>query len=107
MTRFSITVNDHNVAQQVGDGILVGKSFAFVPPNLLDRPALSWLRTLLPVTAIKPRVVSLLGGQVELPGLAIGAVERPALATAVVTSDKALYREGEDVVNLLVCDPLG
>ncbi|MEO8702471.1 MAG: hypothetical protein ABI867_20675, partial [Kofleriaceae bacterium] len=106
MTRAGITITDYNVARQVGAGILLGKSFAFLPADLLDRPMLRWIKLLVPAAAAKARVIPLFD-RVELPGLQLAPIARPLLATCVVTSDKALYREGTDLVNLLVCDPLG
>lgn len=100
-------IRSWEIVRAAGAHMLVGKAFAFVRPEALAVPSLSWVKGLLGRDqAPQPRVLSLLGpNPVELPGASLPPVELPELRLAVVTSDKALYREGRDAVNLLVVDP--
>ena len=103
----SISVNDWQVAKLASQAITVGKSFAFVGPELMDQPSLRWLKAFVPASAFGHRILPLIGNApLELPGVTIQPVKLPRLATAIVSSDKALYREGTDRVNLVVVDPL-
>ncbi len=103
-----VSVTDASLARQCGNQIILGNAFAFVGPQAFDNPALRWIKNLLGGDARpEPRVVSLLGPEpTALPGATVDPTELPALSLAVATSDKALYREGRDTVNLLVADPL-
>jgi hypothetical protein len=106
MQRFTAT--DRELASSFGADILISRAFAFVTQDAFRRPALGWVQTLFggPRTA-RPRVISLLGRQpVMLPGATVNPSPLPPLSLAVVTSDKALYREGRDEVHLLALDPL-
>ena len=103
-----ISVQDASLARQCGHQIFLGNAFAFVGPQAFDNPALRWIKNMLGGDVRpEPRVVSLLGPEpAALPGATVEPTVLPSLSLAVVTSDKALYREGRDTVNLLVADPL-
>lgn len=83
--------------------VLMGKLFAFFQRDLLKGSGLEWVPGAQVTSPAK--VVPLLGRQqVVLPGARHDGVA-PPLELAAVLSDKALYREKEDVVHLLVLDP--
>jgi FHA domain len=104
----AITVADPVIAAAAGAAVTIGKSFAFIGHELLEQPSLQWLKPLVEPSAIRSAIVPLIGvAPVDLPGVRISPVAPPRFAATSVTSDKALYREGADTVNLLVVDPLG
>jgi hypothetical protein len=93
---------DWTVLQRLADDVFMGRAFVFVGSDALSRPGLSW-----DAPADRPRVLSLLGPEpVELPGVHIGPTVFPPFHLTSITSDKSLYREGRDVVHLLVLSPL-
>ncbi|APR87648.1 type II protein secretion system protein [Minicystis rosea] len=100
-----LTANDFALAHSVGGDILLGKAFAFVSKDAFARPALAWVARLFGGRP-EARIIPLLGPEpVPLPGATL-APPTIALSLAVVTSDKALYRERRDDVHLLALDPL-
>jgi len=103
-----ITIEDANLVRQCGDQIFLGNAFAFIGPRAFDNPAVRWIKNMLGAEVKpEPRVLSLLGPEpAALPGASVAPLPLPSMSLAVVTSDKALYREGKDTVNLLVVDPL-
>ncbi len=103
----SMAVHDRQVATLASQAITIGKAFAFVGPELMEQPSLRWLKAFVPASAIGHRILPLIGhAPLELPGVTVQPVKLPRLATAIVSSDKALYREGTDRVNLVAVDPL-
>lgn len=105
--QLAIAVHDWQVARMASQAITIGNAFAFVGPELIEQPSLRWLKAFVPANAIGHRILPLVGrAPVDLPGVTIQPVKLPRLATTVVSSDKALYREGSDTVNLVVVDPL-
>jgi hypothetical protein len=88
--------------------IVLGKAFAYVPKSAFSDPGFAWLLPLLaPGGGPKGVTIPLLGAaEVNIPGAKVRPMALPSLRLGVVTSDKALYREGRDVVNLLALDPL-
>ncbi|MBI4858863.1 MAG: hypothetical protein HY815_01110 [Candidatus Riflebacteria bacterium] len=102
-----ITVNDRSLAVTAGKEIFVGSAFAFLGRKAFSTRGLAWVASLLGRESVRPVTISLLGPDpVELPGASIQPLDVPALRLATVTSDKALYRQGRDVVRLLALDPL-
>jgi len=92
-----ITVTDHILTSTVGAEIRLGSAFAFISRDAFQRPGLGWIQTLIggPLAA-RPKVISLFALQpVMLPGATVKPAPIPPLSLAVVTSDKALYRECE------------
>jgi hypothetical protein len=101
-----VTATDHSLAQAIGGDVLLGKAFAFIGAEAFAKPALSWVARLLDGPP-RSRVIPLIGAApVALPGATVEPSPLPSLELASVTSDKALYREGRDVVHLLALDPL-
>lgn len=101
-----VSVVDDALAARLGGGVQVGSAFAFLGPALYRQPGFGWLAQLLGGGSPRPAVVSLLGpAPAELPGATVRPLSLPALRLAVVTSDKSLYREGQDEIRLLVVDP--
>src|SRR5262249_32646187 len=89
------------LAEAVGDGILLGRAFAFLGDKALAHPALAWVTTLLGPTARGPMIVPLGPNRATaIPGVTLEGPELPVLSLAAVTSDKSVYREGTDVVHL-------
>jgi len=104
----AITVADPMIAASAGAAVTIGKAFAFIGRDLLEQPSLQWLQPFVEPSAIRSVIVPLIGvTPIDLPGVRISPVAPPRFAATSVTSDKALYREGSDPVNLLVVDPLG
>jgi len=103
----SISVHDRQIATLASQAITIGKAFAFVGPELIEQPTLRWLKAFVDASAIGYRILPLVGTlPVELPGITVQPVALPHLTSTIVASDKALYREGADTVNLCVVDPL-
>lgn len=105
---FAVTITDPMIAASAGAAVTIGKSFAFIGRDLLDQPSLQWLRPFVDPSAIQSAIVPLIGAApIDLPGVRVSPLAPPRFAATSVTSDRALYREGTDTVNLLVVDPLG
>jgi hypothetical protein len=88
--------------------VIVGKAFVFFPKSAFASATRSWLSQLV-WRGGEPRALTLsrVGtAPLLLPGVKLDPVNLPALSLGVVTSDKALYREGRDEVRLLAVDPL-
>ncbi len=103
----SLTVTDDALARSLGEDILLGKAFAFLGKSAFQKPGMGWIQRLLGGgRAPRPQVISLFDRDpVLLPGATMSPPALPMLSLAAVTSDKALYREGRDEVNLLALDP--
>jgi hypothetical protein len=108
MGAIRVQVNDWQTASGAGKGVLVGKGFLFLGPKAFEAPGLAWIpRLFRPEGPVPPRVVSLLGtGAVSLLGVTIQPATPPAVHLRSVTCDRAIYREGRDVVRLLLLDLL-
>lgn len=108
MNNDRITINDWGLISRTGNEIIVGQSFAYVKSDLFHKPELSWIKLLFGNTATsRSHVLSLLGPEtLSLPGAMIRPLNLPKLRLASITSDKALYREHKDNINLLILDPL-
>ncbi len=101
-----LEVHDAQQARELGADVLIGKAFAFLAAKTFEHSAVRWLKGLLGKTP-RAAVVSLLGPDpAELPGASLQPLPLEPLRLGVVTSDKALYREGHDAVHLLALDPL-
>jgi hypothetical protein len=86
------------------DAVRVGRAFAFVPASVFEEPGMGWVTSLL--GAARPRVISRLArGEVAVPGGFVKGLDLAPLRLSVVTSDKAVYREGRDTARLLVVSP--
>lgn len=88
--------------------IQVGKAFVFLPKSAFGAKESSWAANLL-WRGREPEHLTLTRvgrAPLLLPGGKLGPAELPSLNLAVVTSDKALYREGKDAARLLALDPL-
>lgn len=88
--------------------IIVGKAFVFLPKSAFAAPESSWVAKLLwrggaPGHFTFARVGP---SPLPLPGAKLPPIELPSLSLAVVTSDKALYREGRDEARIFALDPL-
>jgi hypothetical protein len=102
-----ISCTDWNLAQAFGQEATLGTAFAFLSPGAFHKPELAWVAKLFGAAPAQAQIVSLLGPHpVALPGASIRPLELPALRLAGLTSDKALYRENQDLVHLLALDPL-
>lgn len=103
-----VIATDRRLAESFETDILLGKAFAFLTRDAFCRPGLGWVQALLGgPEAARSRVISLLDRKpVLLPGVTVSPSPLPPLSLAVVTADKALYREGRDEVHLLALDPL-
>jgi hypothetical protein len=99
-------ITNAQMTSELGSHAKLGKLFAFFERSLFvgDGP-LSWVGSFAGGSD-GPRLVSLLGVQgTRLPGLSHAAVDL-RLDLGVLLTDKELYREGKDTVNLSVLDPL-
>ncbi|MCA9668571.1 MAG: hypothetical protein KC503_23425 [Myxococcales bacterium] len=98
---------DYQRAHEVGSNVHVGEGFAFIGAGGLSKLGLSWLTRVPGVASAGQLVIPLVGD--EAIDLLAGAAVRPISVTPLsmhsVTADKALYREGADVVNLLLVSP--
>jgi pSer/pThr/pTyr-binding forkhead associated (FHA) protein len=88
------------------DAVSVGSAFAFVHRSLYEDPQVQRLIQGLGFAVPQgSRTEPLLGdGEVALPGLTLKRHRPAAPALCSVTSDKMLYQEGRDTINLLVID---
>lgn len=101
-----VTATDWNIVDRCGETIAVGRAFAFVLPEAFTRHEFAWARTLFGDATDRPHIVPLTGSaRISVPGATIAPLVLPRLSLAVVTSDKELYRERRDTVNLLAVDP--
>ncbi|MBL8195123.1 MAG: hypothetical protein JNM06_15115, partial [Blastocatellia bacterium] len=102
-----VITQDWTLANQIADQIVLGKAFAFVGREVFDQPSLVWVKRFFGESVIRSQVLSLMGPDtVVLPSVSIQPITIPKLKLANITSDKALYREKKDPVNLLILDPL-
>jgi hypothetical protein len=89
-----LIVHDRELAQSIGDGVLLGRSFAFLSDKVFAHPALAWVTTLFGPSARGPKIVPLgLGRTTAIPGVAVRGPDLPALSLRLVVSDKSVYRE--------------
>lgn len=87
--------------------VRLGSAFAFLRKEALASPAFDGARAIMGAGAgARDRVVSLLGAPLALPGVTIGPARLQRMTLASLTSDKSVYREGRDVVRLLLVDAL-
>lgn len=101
-----LVVTNPELARRLGEDLLLGSVFAFLPRRFFKKRTLDWSKPLWGESQ-EPRILSLLGPEgAALPGAKVRAVSLPRLSLTAITSDKALYREGRDEVHLLVVDPL-
>ncbi len=102
-----VITQDWTLANQIADQIVLGKAFAFVGREVFDQPSLAWVKRFFGESVIRSQVLSLMGPDTAiLPSVSIQPITIPKLRLANITSDKALYREKKDAVNLLILDPL-
>ncbi|HEY3998875.1 MAG TPA: hypothetical protein VGO93_08435 [Candidatus Xenobia bacterium] len=100
-----IRFTDYAAAQELGAHIPVGKAFVFLAAEAFSKPPLAWVDRLRPEPG-RPEIISLLHRELTaLPGASIDATAVSPLKLASVTTDKALYREGHDVIHVLALDP--
>src|SRR4051812_36687768 len=104
--RNQVHVDRTSEARLIGRHVRVGRTFAFVDAAAFAVPGVLWRGSAVAAPAApRPVVVPLPGPQlVRLPGVRLAAAEFPPPHLASVTSDKVLYRDGRDVVNLLAVD---
>ncbi|HET8844802.1 MAG TPA: hypothetical protein VFN35_25240, partial [Ktedonobacteraceae bacterium] len=105
-----VTLRDQELAQKLGDLILIGKRFAFMKPGWMGQalPGMEqWGLSPQPVAELnKSSAIVFLGEkEVALPGASVAgqSFAKPDLIS--LTSDKALYRVGTESVRLLVASP--
>ncbi|HEV2582908.1 MAG TPA: hypothetical protein VGT44_18765, partial [Ktedonobacteraceae bacterium] len=106
----TIQVSDALLAEKLGDSALVGKWFAFLRADWLNRSGMDRLLSLAGVTGVEhvtPRSAILFRGREELtlPGATIAPTPLPASRLISLSSDKALYRAHHDTVRLLIAAP--
>lgn len=101
-----LIVNNDVLVRELGGQARLGKLFAFFDGSLFrDEGQLGWIKSFAPESG--PRVISLLGRRgTSLPGGVCSPVPLE-LHLATVVSDKDLYRESKDTVQLTVVDPFG
>jgi hypothetical protein len=96
-----LIVNQYDLAHAAGEGIYVGRAFAFVTEKALTSPSLGWVASILGGVLPSAVIVPLPpGASTALPGVMVSGPSLPPLTLAAVTSDKSVYREGKDVVHL-------
>jgi hypothetical protein len=100
-------VTDRDLLRRLGDAASLGRGFCFIQPGALGASLPGWMRAMLPEDeANKARIVPLFAEEpVELPGVVVEPTSWRALQLRTVTSDRALYRENDDVVELLLYAP--
>lgn len=97
---------DEQVAAELGEDCVVGKSFLYLKASAFDRSSMRWVKGLLGGKS-EPRVVPIVGGApLVFGGVKVTPLALPALDFFSITTDKPLYREGADDVSVLVVDPL-
>lgn len=101
-----LIVNNEVLVRELGGQARLGKLFAFFDAGLFgDEGKLGWIKSFTPDSG--PRVVSLLDRRgTSLPGGVCSPVPLE-LDLSTVVSDKDLYRESKDTVQLTVVDPFG
>ncbi len=105
-----VKLRDQGLAQSLGDAVLVGKRFAFIQAGWMEKalPGIErWGFSASTIEEIRNRQAIVFLGEQEagLPGATVAGEPfvRPDLIS--LTSDKALYRAGKDVVRLLIASP--
>ena len=101
-----VSVSDFQLAEKLGDAVLIGDWFVFLKAEWLAR---SGLEGVLAVSGIEKAQVkpALLfrGEEVTLPGAKVAPKPLPKPDLASLTSDKMLYRANRDTVRLLIALP--
>lgn len=103
-----VTITDHNLAERIGENVVVGDAFAFLSSKCFEQPGLSWLARLFGKEKVhRNQILSLLSPELmELPGVSIAPGEVPQMHLSSITSDRDLYRNENDNVHLLVINAL-
>ncbi|MDZ4835886.1 MAG: hypothetical protein SGJ27_19075 [Candidatus Melainabacteria bacterium] len=102
MNRFKLSGHISETTKNV----MVGKAFAFLDPNVLKDSDLSWLAKMLGHKHGTPLIVSLAGPEsVTLAGVTIAPLKLDEFRLKSIVSDKDLYRQSKDTINLLVLNP--
>ena len=99
-----IQVLNRELARSFADKALFGEAFLFLPAGSMNQSGFDWLKTLVGQETLKQnKIIPLVGDQArELPGLSIQTTTLPQLSLTSVTSDRELYRAGDDDTHLLV-----
>src|SRR5689334_8377808 len=85
----AVTVADPMIAAAAGAAVTIGRSFAFIGRDLLEQPALQWLKPFIDPSAIRSAIVPLIGvAPIDLPGVRISPLAPPRFAATSVTSDR-------------------
>jgi hypothetical protein len=99
-----VHITDYELVQKLGDLALLGKWFAFLKPQWLERSGLGAL--LASSGQVVPRPAIIFRGQkISLPGATIEEKTLPGVRLLSLTCDKALYRASRDTVRLLIAAP--
>lgn len=100
-------VFDRRNNEQALQKIVVGNAFAFLDANVLKESGLSWVAKLFGHEAsVTPHIVSLMGPEpVELLGVKVSPASSRLQLRGIV-SDKNLYRQDKDTINLFVFNPM-
>ena len=103
----SLQISDFALVEKLGDSVLIGKWFAFLKAEWLQRSGMESLLAATGVTAgtVKSTILFRGGDELTLPGATILPRALPGARLVSLTSDKMLYRANRDTVRLLVAAP--
>lgn len=97
---------DHGSSAIKESNIIVGNNFAFLKPEFFKSSGLDWLNRVFNKNETrKTKVLHLFQREgTEIGGLKLSSTLPDELSLQSITSDKSLYKAGQDTVDLLVLD---